>query len=143
MITFLVSWLWFLVTEDRTADWILNVQLMLLAIGALGPDQSGAFGIVTDTAGPAGQSICHSFPATSRPFPCLFLINLVFLALMLFRWNLSPYTAMISLAAYGAFQLFALLVLCYADEAESMANELRLVNADLVATRSLLGESAS
>lgn len=141
MITFLVSWLWFLATENRTADWILNVQLVVLAVCAL-----GLIGLGRSGSSPILLVLLVSQFATRFPRPqtiSLFvLINLVFLALMLFRWNLSPYSAMISLAAYGAFQLFALLVLCYADEAESMANELRLVNADLVATRSLLGESA-
>jgi signal transduction histidine kinase len=48
----------------------------------------------------------------------------------------------ISIAAYGSFQLFGALVMRYARRSEVMAEQLRAVNADLLATRSLLAAHA-
>jgi signal transduction histidine kinase len=47
-----------------------------------------------------------------------------------------------SVAAYGAFQVFAVLVLRYANEARDSAEQLQQVNANLLATRALLSEAA-
>jgi signal transduction histidine kinase len=52
------------------------------------------------------------------------------------RWGL------VTLAAYASFQAFAALVMATARRAEAMATELRAVNAELLATRSLLAEGA-
>lgn len=55
-------------------------------------------------------------------------------------WNLnSPWQILL---AYAAFQLFALLTAWYAQRAEETARQLRETNAHLLATRSLLEESA-
>jgi signal transduction histidine kinase len=48
----------------------------------------------------------------------------------------------ISIAAYASFQLFGALVMRYARRSEVMAEQLREVNADLLATRSLLAAHA-
>jgi signal transduction histidine kinase len=55
-------------------------------------------------------------------------------------WNMSK--PWLFLVAYGGFQFFAALTAWYARRAERTAADLRQVNADLLATRSLLEESA-
>ena len=73
---------------------------------------------------------------------CLVALNLSLFALMLWRWEQTWRASLFSLAAFGSFQLFAALVMRYAVSNEKLANELRTLNADLLATRSLLAESA-
>ncbi len=58
------------------------------------------------------------------------------------RWPGSSSGLAINLLAHISFQVFAVLVMRYARQAEAMSEALRAVNADLVATRSLLEESA-
>jgi signal transduction histidine kinase len=72
----------------------------------------------------------------------LLAVNSLYLWMLLFFWEASLYSALVALAAYGSFQMFAVLVLGYARTSERMAEELRLVNADLMATRTLLADSA-
>ncbi len=67
-------------------------------------------------------------------------INAAFLAVLLLRWRLdSPFVAFL---IYGGFQAFAALASGAVARAEAIAGELRQVNARLLATRSLLAESA-
>jgi signal transduction histidine kinase len=75
-----------------------------------------------------------------RLWIALLLVNLALAAVVFSQW---PGRGLgITLAAYVSFQLFAALVMQYAKRAESMSEQLRAVNADLVATRSLLEASA-
>jgi signal transduction histidine kinase len=69
-------------------------------------------------------------------------INLVFAGIMGFVWEVGPRDAGFSLLGFIGFQMFAVLVMRYAIRAEEMAEDLKSVNARLLATRSLLGETA-
>lgn len=77
-----------------------------------------------------------------RLWLCLLAINLAMGAVMFLYWPGRPAIIATSLAAFASFQVFAALVMRYAARAEAMSEELRAVNADLIATRSLLEESA-
>ncbi len=68
--------------------------------------------------------------------------NLAFAAIALTVWPGRDAQILTTLAAHVSFQVFAALVMRYAARAEAMAEQLRAVNADLVATRSLLEHSA-
>ncbi|HRQ64924.1 MAG TPA: histidine kinase [Xanthomonadaceae bacterium] len=72
----------------------------------------------------------------------LVAMNLALLAIFMLIWGSSLRFALLGALTYGAFQAFAVLVLRAAQRAEAMADELREVNASLLATRSLLDESA-
>ncbi len=68
--------------------------------------------------------------------------NLAFAAVALTLWPGRDAPIVVTVAAHASFQVFAALVMRYAARAEAMAEQLRAVNADLVATRSLLEHSA-
>lgn len=69
-------------------------------------------------------------------------INLAFIAIMTAVWGVSPRNAGFSLIGFIGFQMFAVLVMRYAIRSEEMAEALKSVNARLLATRSLLAETA-
>ena len=68
--------------------------------------------------------------------------NAALAALMVLHWGISPANAAMNMLAWVGFQAFAALLMRYARRAEEMADALRVVNADLLATRSLLSETA-
>ena len=72
----------------------------------------------------------------------LLAVNLYFGGVLVGVWGASPQGAFLTLLGMGGFQLFAVMVLVYARKAERMAEDLKTVNARLLATRSLLGETA-
>ncbi len=72
----------------------------------------------------------------------LVVINAGFAAIIIGLWPGQPIHLVISLLGYISFQAFAALVMRYAAQAQSMSEELRAVNADLLATRELLAGSA-
>ena len=72
----------------------------------------------------------------------LVAINLGLLAIFYWHWQMSLFYSMSMAVAFASFQAFAALSLYYATRSERMAAELRSVNADLLATRSLLSETA-
>lgn len=72
----------------------------------------------------------------------LVAINLVFAGILILGWKIGPADAGFSLLSFIGFQMFAVLVMRYAIRAEDMAEDLRSVNARLLATRSLLSETA-
>ncbi|MGQ0801602.1 MAG: sensor histidine kinase [Pseudomarimonas sp.] len=69
-------------------------------------------------------------------------INLGLAAIMLGLWPGQPRWLLVSWTAYTSFQVFAALVMQASRRAEAMSEQLRAVNADLIATRSLLEASA-
>ncbi len=69
-------------------------------------------------------------------------INLGLAAIMLGLWPGQPRWLLVSWTAYVSFQVFAALVMQSSKRAEAMSEQLRAVNADLIATRSLLEASA-
>lgn len=72
----------------------------------------------------------------------LLAVNLYFGGVLVGVWGASLQGASLTLLGMGGFQLFAVMVLIYARKAERMAEDLKTVNARLLATRSLLGETA-
>src|SRR5699024_2029040 len=80
-----------------------------------------------------------------RPLPLavvMVAINLIFAGIVVFGWQIAPRNAGFSLLSFIGFQMFAVLVMRYAIRAEDMAADLKSVNARLLATRSLLSETA-
>ncbi|TDK23734.1 sensor histidine kinase [Luteimonas aestuarii] len=74
---------------------------------------------------------------------CLVVLLLVDLALYLVMRDATHHSrALFTVMIYGGFQGFALLVGHYARTAEKARDALSLVNADLLATRALLADSA-
>ena len=72
----------------------------------------------------------------------LVAINLGLFAVVHWAWGVPPGRAVPLVAAYVGFQVFALMMVVYAKKAERSAETLREVNAGLMATRSLLAETA-
>ncbi len=72
----------------------------------------------------------------------LVAINLYFGGVMIGPWGASERSAALSMLSFAGFQLFAVMVMRSANKAEQMAAELQSVNARLLATRSLLAETA-
>lgn len=83
----------------------------------------------------------HRFAPRELTF-AMVAINLVFAGIMVFVWQVGPRDTGFSLLGFIGFQMFAVLVMRYAIRAEEMAEDLKSVNARLLATRSLLGETA-
>jgi len=80
----------------------------------------------------------------SSPYLALALVvvNVYFAGVMIGPWGTSMRNAGLTMLGFVGFQLFAVLVMRYANQAERMAEDLKSVNARLLATRSLLAETA-
>ncbi len=121
----------------RDARDVLSLSLMVvsaLALLALGPSTftpilliviAVAFGAI----GPARSAVT-----------ALVLVNLAFLGILLLRWRHDD--PWFQLFIYGLFQVFALLTTLDRMRAQRISQDLREVNAQLLATRELLAESA-
>ncbi|WP_376697441.1 sensor histidine kinase [Wenzhouxiangella sp. EGI_FJ10305] len=72
----------------------------------------------------------------------LVALNLYFGGVMIGPWEVPLQSAARNLLGLFAFQIFAVMVMRYAMKSERMAEDLKTVNARLLATRSLLGETA-
>src|SRR3546814_17361507 len=70
------------------------------------------------------------------------LVNLALAAVVWINWEIRTQQFLVIVCAYVSFQVFAALVMRYAAQAQAMSEELRAVNADLLATRELLAEIA-
>jgi signal transduction histidine kinase len=70
------------------------------------------------------------------------LVNAVLFLVISWHWGMSLQAALRIMMAWCGFQAFGALTMRYAKRSERMADELRTVNADLLATRSLLEETA-
>lgn len=70
----------------------------------------------------------------------LLALNVVFLGVLVARWRIDDLAYLEFM--YGVFQVFALLTTLARVRAEGISRELREVNAQLLATRELLAESA-
>lgn len=138
---FLCCWLWFLITDsDRVTPPSLAVLVAMTACSfwLLLQGISGSSPILLILL---ATQLAVMFPL-SAAIAALVGINLAYFVILDRVWDASLSSALISLAAYGSFQMFAFLVLRYGQESERMAEQLRLVNADLMATRTLLADSA-
>jgi signal transduction histidine kinase len=69
-------------------------------------------------------------------------VNLYFGGVMIGPWGQNASSTALTLLSMAGFQLFAVMVMVNANKAERMSEDLQAVNARLLATRSLLGETA-
>jgi signal transduction histidine kinase len=69
-------------------------------------------------------------------------VNAALFAMMAWHWDMPLGAALTTTVAWAGFQAFAVLTVRYAMRAERMAADLSAVNAGLLATRSLLDETA-
>lgn len=75
-----------------------------------------------------------------RLLPIVIVVNLSVAAILAQRWGWAD--AGIATLSYTGFQLFAIMTTTYAKRAQNVSAELQQVNAHLLATRTLLAESA-
>lgn len=121
----------------RDARSILSLTMMMaaaLALLALGPGGFTSILLVIIAA------VIGSRYRTRAAVIGLVLLNLAFLAIVLLLWRISD-PGFVWLV-YGLFQFFALLMTLQRVRAEQVSQQLREVNAQLLATRELLTESA-
>ncbi len=138
--SFSLAWLWALLSEHATPAWLSDASLFLLAISALGLIGLGRSGSSPILLILLATMLAARFPG-ARVMAPLLAVNLIFAGLMRWRWQADWSWVLVSVSAYGSFQIFAALLLHYARQAESMAEDLRAVNAHLLATRYLLDEA--
>lgn len=122
----------------RRGFFVLGAVLALLALGVTAATPHGASPILL-------VLLAAVLAARLEWRELLFLlvpINLGLAAVVFGFWPGRSLTLLITLFAFASFQMFAALVMRYAAQAEAMSERLRAVNAELVATRSLLEESA-
>lgn len=121
----------------RDARNVASLFLMIvsaLALLALGPSTFTPILLVV-----IAVAIAAIYPPRAA-VTALVLLNLAFLAVLMTRWrNDSPGFV---LFIYSVFQAFALLTTLDRMRAQQISRELREVNAQLLATRELLAESA-
>lgn len=138
---FTAAWVHGLACEARSSRRGNDLRLLVMTIGAftvltLGPAAPTPILLILLACGLAERFDGRALLAL------LLTINLALCAVFLLIWGSSLRLALLGALTYGSFQAFAVLVLRAARKAEAMADELREVNASLLATRSLLDESA-
>jgi signal transduction histidine kinase len=138
---FTATWMHGLTCEARERPWVNDLRLIIMAISAftaltLGPAAPTPILLILLACGLAERLDGRALAAV------LLAVNLALFGVFLLVWGSSLRMALLVALTYGSFQAFAVLVLRAARKAEAMADELREVNASLLATRSLLDESA-
>jgi signal transduction histidine kinase len=138
---FTAAWMHGLTCAVRERPWINDLRLGVMAVAAfialmLGPAAPTPILLILLACGLAERFDGRALVAV------LVAVNLALLAVFVFAWGAGLRMSLLVALTYGAFQAFAVLVLRAAHKAEAMADELREVNASLLATRSLLDESA-
>ena len=123
--------------RGRDGGSIISLSLMVvsaLVLLALGPSSFTPILLIV---------IATAIAAVYRPgiaVIALVALNLAFLAILVARWRIADPGFM--LLVYGSVEVFALLTTLERARAERVSRELREVNAQLLATRELLAESA-
>jgi signal transduction histidine kinase len=123
--------------RGRDGGSIISLSLMVvsaLVLLALGPSSFTPILLIV---------IAAAIAAVYRPgiaVIALVALNLAFLAILVARWRIADPGFM--LLVYGSVEGFALLTTLERARAERVSRELREVNAQLLATRELLAESA-
>jgi len=138
---FLACWLWLLVDESEGLNRVsvpmltglTACALLLLIFGNKGSSPILLILLVIQYA------LRLSWPWT---VVALIGINAFYLTLMLQVWEFRLSSALVTFFANGSFQMFAVMLLRSREQSEHMAEKLKLVNADLMATRTLLADSA-
>lgn len=123
--------------RGRDGGSIISLSLMVvsaLVLLALGPSSFTPILLIV---------IAAAIAAVYRPGIAVIAVvalNLAFLAILVARWRIADPGFM--LLVYGSVEVFALLTTLERARAERVSRELREVNAQLLATRELLAESA-
>lgn len=123
--------------RGRDGGSIISLSLMVvsaLALLTLGPSSFTPILLIV---------IATAMAAVYRPriaVIALVALNLAFLAILVARWRIADPGFM--LLVYGGVEVFALLTTLERARAERVSRQLREVNAQLLATRELLAESA-
>jgi signal transduction histidine kinase len=142
LLLFLAAFLTCMLCERGRHPRRFDLALLLQAVGALGVLALGMQG----GAAPVLLVLLAAMLAVRFEGRGLWLallgLNLLAGAILRWRWGLPWSNAGVMLASYGAFQVFAAMLMRLAGRAEAATAALRAVNADLLATRSLLAESA-
>lgn len=140
LVLFLIGWMGCLLDEliERRVSDALLLVITVLALAVLWVAPSGASPILLILL---ATQFARRF-RTRGLIAALTAVNAAFVGIMLWVWGVGPGNAGFSLLGFIGFQMFAVLVMRSAMRAEEMAEKLRSVNARLLATRSLLGETA-
>jgi signal transduction histidine kinase len=123
--------------RGRDGGSIISLSLMVisaLVLLALGPSSFTPILLIVITAAIAAVY------RLGIAVIALVALNLAFLAILVARWRIADHGFM--LLVYGSVEVFALLTTLERARAERVSRELREVNAQLLATRELLAESA-
>ena len=141
LLGFLLCWLWFLISDEDDPTPVAISVLVLMGASIFGLLLQGFSG-----SSPILLILLATRLAVMFTWPVsvgvLIAINGAYFLILDQVWGANLSNSLINVAAHGSFQMFAFLVLRYGRESERMAEELRLVNADLMATRTLLADSA-
>ncbi len=144
LLAFLAIWLVLLLSEEPkqsgklSREDVLILALSIIALGLISLGRSGTSPILLILA---ASALADRFSPRGMILAML-AINSAFAAILLLRWQLPLPWALPTLVAYVAFQMFAVLVLRYAEASKRMAEQLMQVNAQLLSTRALLSEAA-
>lgn len=141
LLVFLAAFLATMLLDQRLPDAAYRGLCVVMALAALVP-----IGLAPTGTAPILLVLLAAVLAGRLALPVLvpvlLVINLAHLLLIVWLRDSGWVFALVMTASFASFQTFAVLVIRYASRAESMAAQLRLVNAELLATRSLLEQSA-
>ena len=122
--------------DDARVRRLVLLQAVVALLAVWGLPRSGAMAVLLILV--SAQSFA-AFP-TRRALLLTLAINLVLAVLLIAEWGVA--SALPALLSYAGFQAFAALTTTYARRAEQARDAIRAVNAELLATRQLLLESA-
>jgi signal transduction histidine kinase len=129
----------FMLRSPPTGNHFRPAAVALLACSALGLLVSAAHSLSPVLLIIVAAVLFVAYPARVA-WASLVAINSAFLAILLWQWRVS--NPMNIFTVYAGFQVFAATTTSAQVWAEATADELRRTNAELLATRSLLAESA-
>jgi signal transduction histidine kinase len=138
---FCLAWLCSMTTEVVRAQWMEDALLLLLVASALGALVYEPFGSMPILLILLASRYANRFDVLGLVAVFL-LINGIYAGQILWFWNLPADQLIGILVGFASFQLFSIMVIRYGEKAERMAQSLQEVNANLMATRELLSETA-
>jgi signal transduction histidine kinase len=124
-----------LIEKPDSLKKILALSLVLIALAICTISRFSSAPILLIVA----SAVFAALFSPSRQILFFVLINACLYGIFRFLWQAqNPLT---NVFIYGSFQLFAMLMSWYSHQAEKRRDELIALNADLIATRSLLAET--
>lgn len=125
-----------LINDKKTLAKFLSLSLVVIALSLCSITRFNSAPVLLIVA----SSVTAAFFSPVRLSVLFILTNLSFYFIYRHLWQSE--NPILSVLVYSSFQLFAMLMSWYSHQAEKRRDELMLVNADLIATRSLLTETA-